>query len=261
VKGSVDIIPYYGEEAGESVPLELKLDPEKKGEEGYNIYISNKDPQNSGVIYIPFDIMDVLYKKVEGQKPVMASSLLVKLNAGIDPEKECVINPSETFVLSADCSVGLPLALGEEFYIEYRDVISDLPEEAGQLLAYGSLGLGGNITNGLPLRFDLKLRLLDSEGNEIPMKEGAGKMVIAPCDPTGKAVTTPVDLVLGGIEKTAADLHSIELIFTVDSKGAAGVPFRKDSFLQVALSARIPEGISMDLGGMLFTEDAENTNE
>jgi hypothetical protein len=93
------------------------------------------------------------------------------------------------------------------------------------------------------------------------MKEGAGKMVIAPCDPTGKAVTTPVDLVLGGIEKTAADLHSIELIFTVDSKGAAGVPFRKDSFLQVALSARIPEGISMDLGGMLFTEDAENTNE
>lgn len=259
VNGSVEIIPYYGEEAGAATPLNLELDPEKKGEEGYSIHISNVDPQNPDVIYLPFDIMSILYKKEEGQKPVMASSLLVKLNAGIDGDKECTINPSETFVLSGDYSVGLPIAFGQNFSFEYRDVITDLPKEAGQLLAYGSLGLGGKISNGLPFRLDLQLRLLDSEGNVIPMKEGAGKMTIAPCDPTGKPVTTKIDLVLGGVDKTATDLSSIELVFTVDSKGAAGVPLGPESSLQVALAARIPEGISIDLGGILF--ETEGTNE
>ena len=258
VKGAVEITPYFGEEAGAPTSLEIELNPDDRTEDGFTIYISNKDPQNPAVIYKAFDLMSILYKKADGQKPALASRLLVKLNAGIDPEKECVINPTETYVFSADYSVGLPLALGEDFSFEYRDVITDLPEEAGQLLAYGSLGLGGKITNGLPLRLDLQLRLLDSEGNVIPMKEGAGKMEIAPCDPTGKAVTSPIDLVLGGIDKTATDLHAIEVVLTVDSKGAAGVPFKKDSFIQVALSAKIPEGITMDLGAIAGQED---TNE
>ena len=258
LKGSIELTPYFGEEAGVATQLEIELNPDEQTEEGYTVYISNKDPQNPALIYKEFDLMKILYKMEEGQKPVMASRLLVKLNAGIDGEKECVINPTEEYIFSVDYSVGLPLALGENFSIVYKDVITDLPEQAGQLLAYGSLGLGGKIVNGLPLRLDLQLRLLDSEGNVIPMKEGAGKMEIAPCDPTGKAVTSAIDLVLGGIDKTATDLHAIEVTFTVDSKGAAGVPFRKDSFIQVALSAKIPDGISIDLGAIGGQEEGGN---
>lgn len=258
VVGNLEIVPYYGEEAGVGKSVSLKLDPAKRGEDGYRIYISNKDPETDGLIFVELDLMSILYKKVEGQKPVMASSIKVNLNAGTDPERECVINPSEEYFLTADYTVGVPLELGEDFSFEYRDAISDLPEIAGQLLSHGSLGLGGKITNGLPFRLNLQLRLLDSEGNEIPMKEGAGKMTIAPCDPTGAPVDTEIDLVLGGIEKNASDLHSIEFVFTVDSKGAAGVPLKPDSFIQVALSARIPEGVSIDLKDIMEQTDSED---
>lgn len=258
VIGNLAIVPYYGEEAGVGKSVSLELDPAKRGEDGYRIYISNKKPETDGLIFVELDLMSILYKKVEGQKPVMASSIKVNLNAGTDPEKECVINPSEEYFLTADYTVGVPLELGADFSFEYRDAISDLPEIAGQLLSHGSLGLGGKITNGLPFRLNLQLRLLDSEGNEIPMKEGAGKMTIAPCDPTGAPVDTEIDLVLGGIEKNASDLHSIEFVFTVDSKGAAGVPLKPDSFIQVALSARIPEGVSIDLKDIMEQTDSED---
>lgn len=258
VVGNLEIVPYYGEEAGEGKSVSLELDPAKRGEEGYKIYISNKDPETDGLTFVELDLMSILYKKVDGQKPLMASGIKVNLSAGTDPEKECVINPSEEYFLTADYSLGVPLELGADFSFEYKEVITDLPEVAGQLLAYGSLGLGGTITNGLPFRLDLQLRLLDSNGREIPMKEGAGKMEIAPCDPTGAPVDTEIDLVLGGIEDSAADLHSIEFVFTVDSKGVAGVPIRKDSFLQVALSARIPEGVSVDLKDLMAQDDVED---
>ena len=259
VKGDLSIIPYYGEEAGEAHKVALELDPEKRGEDGFKIYISNKAPETTnGLTFVQLDLMDILYKKVSGQEPEMATSIKVQLNAGTDPERECVIRPSEEYFLTADYTVGVPVELGEEFEFEYRDTIPDLPELAGQLLSHGTLGLGGKITNGLPLRLDLQLRLLDSEGNEIPMKEGAGKMTIAPCDMTGAPVDTEIDLVLGGIQKNASDLSSIELVFTVDSEGAAGVPIRKDSFIQVSLSARIPDGVSLDVKDLLGEGDDED---
>ena len=258
VKADLEIVPYYGEEAGEKSVVEIALDPEKKVNDQYRIYISNKDPQTPGLIFINLDLMSLLYKKVDGQKPVMASSLVVNMNAGLDPDKVCVIEPSKEYVFSVDYQVGVPLALGKDFIFEYRDIINDIPAEAGQLLAYGNLGLGGKVTNGLPLRINLQLILLDAEGNVIPMKEGAGRMEIASCDPTGRPVVTDISLILGGIDKTAPELDAIEFVFTVDSKGAVGVPLSSDSFLQVQLSALVPDGVTLDLNSMLNGEENED---
>lgn len=261
VKADLEIVPYYGEEPGEKVVVDIALDPDKKVNDQYRIYISNKDPQTPGLTFIELDLMSLLYKRVEGQKPVMASSLAINLNAGLDAEKKCVIEPSKEYFFSADYQVGVPLALGKDFSFEYREVITDIPSEAGQLLAYGSLGLGGKITNGLPLRLGLQLRLLDADGNVIPMKDGAGRMEIASCDPTGRPVTTDVSLVLGGVDKNAPELNAIEVVLTVDSKGAAGVPLSPDSFLQVQLSALVPDGVTLDLNGVLDDEDNENAED
>ena len=258
VKADLEIVPYFGEEAGEKTVVEISLDPEKRVNDQYRIYISNKNPQTPGLTFINLDLVSLLYKKVSGQKTVMASNLVVNMNAGLDPEKECVIEPSKDYVFSVDYQVGIPLALGKDFIVEYRDVIDDIPAEANQLLAYGSLGLGGKITNGLPLHISLQLILLDAEGNVIPMKQGAGKMEIAPCDPTGRPVATDISLVLGGIDKNAPELNAIEFVFTVDSKGAVGVPLSSDSFLQVQLSALIPDGVTLDLNSMLEGEKNED---
>ena len=251
VKGELEIVPYYGDEAGQKTSVAIELDPEKKVDDKYRIYLSNKDPQTPGLTFVELDLTSLLYNKADGQKPVLASRLVVNLNAGLDAEKECVIEPSKEYFFSVDYQIGIPLEFGEDFSFEYRDVISDLPETINQLLAYGTLGLGGEITNGLPLRMDLQLRLLDSAGNVIPMKEGAGKMTIAPCDPTGRPVTSDIHFVLGGIDKNAPKLHSIEFIFTVDSKGTVGVPLTPDSFLQAQLRALVPDGVTLDLNDAL----------
>ena len=127
-------------------------------------------------------------------------------------------------------------------------------------MAYGTLGLGGKITNGLPLRLHLQITLMDSEGNTIPMAEGAGQMVIASCDSKGNPVTSEIDLVIGGIDKDFSDLHSIGFVLKADAKDAAGVPMRSDSYVQVSLAARIPDGLTLDLGSLLF-ESEEGTDE
>lgn len=52
-----------------------------------------------------------------------------------------------------------------------------------------------------------------------------------------------------------SDIASLELDFKATAKGAAGVPVTKDSFMQVTLYARVPEGITVDLNRYVEIED------
>ena len=46
-------------------------------------------------------------------------------------------------------------------------------------------------------------------------------------------------------------------MFTADAKGAAGAPLKADGVIQVQLSARGPDGVTLDLGEFLFNEDED----
>ena len=201
------------------------------------------------------DLIGLLYDKQTGR---MADSLSISLNAGTDPLKDCTVEPSKDYELKVDYEVGVPLELGEKFAFEYRTVIEDLPETASQVFAYASVGLGGKVTNALPLNLDLQVYPLDSEGNVIPLKEGVGHMRIASCDAKGNPVTTKLDFVLSGAGTDLSDMKAVELVFRADAKDAAGVPLKADSFLKVELNARVPEGVTLDLKELMNSEDEEN---
>lgn len=271
LKGAIEITPYFGPDPGKIESRELVLDPQARKDDCYNIFISNMNPANpapeSGYdgrydAYkdyqcIDLDLISMLYKKEEGQKPVMADSIKVSVNAGVDSKKICTIEPNKDYSLVAEYAVGVPIELGEDFAFEYRTKIEDLPEVASQVFGYASVGLGGKVTNCLPLNLNLQVIPLDSNGNEIPLKDNVGVLKISSCDAKGNPVTTKLDFVLSGKGTDLSDMKAVELVFTADAKGAAGAPLKADGFIQVQLSARVPDGVTLDLGEFLFNEDED----
>ena len=83
-------------------------------------------------------------------------------------------------------------------------------------------------------------------------------MKIASCDAKGKPVTTKIDFVLSGAGADLSDMKAVELVFRADAKDAAGVPLNAESFIQVDLNARIPEGVTVDLKELMQSENEEN---
>ena len=264
LKGSLEVTPYYGNVPGANKgSVNLELDPQTRKDDMYNIFVSNMTPEESGGRYDLYkdymcsklDLVGLLYNRETGQ---MADSLAISLNAGVDPDKICTIEPSKEYVLKADYEVGVPLELGKDFAFEYHTVIKDLTELASQVFSYGSVGLGGSVTNGLPLNLNFWVYPLDSQGERIPLKEGVGHMKIASCDAKGKPVTTKIDFVLSGAGADLSDMKAVELVFRADAKDAAGVPLNAESFIQVDLNARIPEGVTVDLKELMQSENEEN---
>ena len=218
-----------------------------------SLWISNTDEgMPAGYEFVELDLLSLLRN--------MPEAIKLNLTAGTDAEEVCVFEPGAEYKLSAKYAAGIPLELGHDFAIEYRDTIQGIPAELGQIMEYGTLGLGGSVTSSIPLNFDMSVLLLDSEDNLIEMAETSGKQVIRGCGPNGTPVTTPLDIVLekkDGVDMS--DVSSIVLLFKANTESVAGMPFKEESSLKAVLNARIPEGITLDLSGILFPQEDEDS--
>lgn len=173
-------------------------------------------------------------------------SLSISIEAGTDPEQRCIIEPTQKYVVEAEYSAHIPFEFGDGCNVTYRDTIPDLPELVGQLLAMGDLVLTGDITSSLPLSIGLKVNLLDSDGNKVPLDEAAATQEIKGCGPDGEPVVTELYL---GIQKEEGtefkDVNAIELEFNLATIG--GVPLSDNCFLQASLQALVPNGVNVDV--------------
>lgn len=177
-------------------------------------------------------------------------SLSISIEAGTDPEQLCVIEPIKKYIVEAEYSAHIPFEFGEGCSVTYRDTIPDLPDVVGQLLAMGDLVLTGEITSSLPLSIGMKVNLLDSEGNKVPLDETASTQEIKGCGPDGEPVVT--ELYLGLQKKDGAevqDVSAIELEFNLATIG--GVPLSDNCFLQASLQALIPNGVNVDVNELM----------
>ena len=263
VKADVKLIPYYGPEAGEPFETELTIDGASSAAEQKTtkIYLSNKQPEDvqSYDKYINLDLVSLLYK--DQAKTQVIDSIKVEFNAGTDAEKMCIYEPSAEYMLTADYAAGVPLALGEDFKIEYRDTL-ELPQEVAMIMDYGSLALCGEIESSLPIGFKLNVRLLDSKDKELKVTDKVIGMQIKSSDAAGNPVKSKLELVLGNENKIdLSDLKSLELVFTADSKMAPNVQFREDNFIRASLYALIPKGVTIDGAQIMGSqEEEENTD-
>lgn len=252
VEADMALVPYYDGKADQSktVKAVLALEPSKSAaeEKVTRFYLANdSDRCPPGYTFAKADVLGLLRNVPE--------KLELRLDAGTDPDHDCVLEPQADYTLKADYLFELPLEFGEDFNLTFRDTLTGLPDIVGQLVSKGRIMLAGDITSSLPLALDLSLNLMDSYDNVIPLAEGCGRQAISPCDLQGNAAKTDLELVLAVKEGVdVSDISSIELLFKATS-GVSGVPVTEDSFLHANLQLILPEGLTIDLGEMMNSDE------
>ena len=259
----ISAIPYFGPDAGEAIDKTITIsgaessDVQKKT----TIWLSNQAPEaGSCDQFIEMDILSLLYE--DDAKTRLLDSLVLSVSAGVDSKQMCVFEPSAEYNLTVDYAAGMPLSFGEDFKIVYRDTISGLSDELSQIIAYGgALGLGGEVENSLPFNVSLKAILCDAQGNKVGEAVTDGPLIKS-ADVLGQPVKSKLDLILSVDKDALANgVESLQIELCIDSKDAAGVPLREDSFIQIKeLYAKVPQGLSLDLSGALSekSEDGDN---
>ncbi len=239
-----ELLPYFGGRIDDSkiITADISLNPAASAsQQAVTEYVFNQE-----------DVLG-LFRNIP-------EKLEIRFAASVNPEKVSVLEPDASYSLSADYLFELPLKFGNEFALTFKYVVPDIPLIVGTMLSMGNkVKLAGELENAFPLGLDLSLRILDSEGNEVPLAEGCGVQKIAACGADGSAVKTALDIAVALEEGAAVEgATSLELVFKADSEGAAGVPLKKDSYLQAVLQIALPEGITLDWEDMM--EDGENDN-
>ena len=243
----LDVIPYKGGVAGTPLQIEepIVLNTNTDGEVVHSkIRISNLKSDIHDDLEYQHVVLDILSLIKD-----LPDSIQLHLKVGTKESAKFSIRPSVDYVLAADYALELPLELGEDFLVEFADTLSGLPSVLQDVLALGSLGLIGEVTNSFPLALDLEFQLLDTDGNAIPMSEGAGHQKIKAGNLDGTPAKTELNIVLGvqkGIE--IPQINAVKLIFRATSSGAG---FAEDNFVHVQLSAIVPEGVNVDVKELL----------
>lgn len=252
----LSIIPYKDGAVVEdrilSKNLEIKM-PEATSEPSLIRYWISNYPEGqdkympSGYEHVSLDLISLISMNPD--------KIELSLNAGTDPEELASIAPAEDgYVLEAEYAFNLPLEFGEDTRIEFRHVVTGLPGELATILQYASFALTGEVESSLPLGLEMTFNFLDSEGNVVELAENAGKQIIKPCTAAGEPVKTDLNILVAlNKEADVTDVSAIELVFTATS--VPGAPLREDSFIKATLQALIPEGVTLDLGEMMNSEE------
>lgn len=255
LKANVDVLPYYGDKVDESkkrtLPLSVNWSLPANDTTHTRLWISNSEndkPLDNDYTHAVLDLLSIVND--------MPDSIRFDISASTEPNAKFVIEPAADYVLKADYEFGLPLEFGDDFHVSFSQVIEELPDVINEVLATGSIGLGGKVINNLPLQLDLELQLLDDEGNIIPLADGTGHQTIRSCALDGTPQETELQFILSLANSAKqTEVAAIRLQFTVSSRGASGVQLHDDCFIQAELALLIPEGISMNIKDLMNPED------
>ena len=241
---TLDLIPYYdGVAAPESArSLNLNMTSGESADKINNTkyWISNtQDGMPAGYEFIEYDILSLVR--------TMPDMIEVTFTGGTDAEKDIVVALDQDLVLEALYEFSVPVELGDEFEVSYRDTIPDLPSVLAEILQTGDLALQGEILNGLPLALDVSIDLLDSQNRVVELDESSGKFTVASSD-SGNPAASQFDLNLKKKEGVKVnDISSLVFVVNVNSGNAAGAILKEEDFLTGKISAVLPSGITLDL--------------
>lgn len=249
-KANAEIIPYRRGAAMESVKVALdveaasSLDSPKKTRYWLG---ESSECCPEGYEFREIPILELLRD--------IPDSLAVKVEAGTDPDAECILEPDADYVLKVDYALDIPLQLGKDFRFEFRDTLANIPPVISTIFRGGDLVLTGEVESSLPFELDVNANLLDADGNVIGLSEGSARQIIKGCALDGSPVKSEIRLAMIKKEGTEIpDIASVELHFVATSSGA-GAPLTEESFIKATLQALVPSGISVDLREFMNEEE------
>lgn len=256
----LSLVPYYNGSPAEPLALEepvaLKWSADPADTTHTKLRISNKEDDKHADPEYEHIVLDIL-----SMIKNVPDSIQVRLDAGTQDGAKLTLQPSHDYVLKADYALEMPLELGEEFKIEFADTLGGLPSVMSDILAYGSVGLKGEVTNSFPIQLELEFQLLDVNGDTIPLTEGAGSQVIKACNLDGSASKTELNVILGVSKDIAIpQIDAVKLNFRATSGGMAGVRFHDGCSIQVELAAQVPEGVSVDIKDLMGQTNGDETD-
>ena len=240
---AVNILPYYNGIADQASAQSLKLAVNTASSDGkpVSIWISNtEEGMPAGYQYKHFDILPLVKSLPE--------KIDILISGGIDSDKELKLILDEDQVLKADCKFCVPLELGEEFAVSYRDTLRNIPETVSRIFACGDFELAGEVENGLPLGVELNFALLDENDRVIELSEDSGVALIPSCQADGSPSISELSVRL--VKKAGSvlpQIKSIEVLVKADPGNAAGLPMTEEASLKGKFRAILPSGISLDL--------------
>ncbi len=249
-KANAEIIPYRGGVEMESftVALDVEAAPSLASPKKTRYWLGESSeccPEGYEFREIP--ILELLRD--------IPDSLAVKVEAGTDPDAECILEPDADYILKVDYALDVPLQLGKDFRFEFRDTLANIPPVISTIFRGGDLVLTGEVESSLPFELDVKANLLDADGNVIGLSEDSARQFIKGCALDGSPVKSEIRLAM--IKKEGAeipDIASVELHFVAVSSGA-GAPLTEESFIKATLQALVPEGINVDLREFMNEEE------
>lgn len=250
----LEIIPYYGEEAGETLSASIDIAAAESVTEVsvLKFWISDKDADMpAGYTFVKLDLLSLL----SGQIP---DRLELNIAGGTDSDQYTSIGLADEMILKADYELALPLEPGENFEIVYTQEISDIPAVVSQILSYGNLALKGEFENSLPFQLELSFELLDSDGKIIELAEGSGKQTIPSRNLNGTPVEFDLNLTLvkkPGVD--VSDISSMNIVVKANSGDAVGQAINENDYIVGNIIVVVPDGITLDLSELTSKKDEE----
>ncbi len=253
VDANIELIPYYNGKADKdkTISTSLTLKPSESADNvnATRYFIAQDDKRcPEGYTFIKANILDLIKN--------IPDKLELRLNANTDSKTECILEPMADYILEANYAFELPLEFGEEFEVVFKTELTGIPSIVGDVLSMGNkVKLAGTFENGLPLGLDLKLNFIDSNGNHIPIEDGACVQYIKPCAPDASAVTTDLNILVALKEGVQADITTLELEFNASPGDVVGVPVTDQAYLKADLKLVLPEGVKVDLKDIFNNEE------
>ena len=265
VEGEIEIVPVFGdapdEEAAQTISISIPA-AESTGMTKTYWIAATQDGMPSGYEFLEANIASLLKR--------IPDSISLNINAHTDAEQLSTIETSAEYELTLGYDVVVPFVFGEDLDISMDYTIpgesdntgettgsdNELPPILGELLNMNSLSLGGYVESSLPLRLELSIDLLDSNGEVIPTEPSV--MTIGEGS-TDNPVQSPIDLTLKLAEGAdGTDLTRLRMNFKVTSGNMSGEPVTEDSYIQAVLKVKVPGGITIDLSSLGTPENTDD---
>ena len=178
-------------------------------------------------------------------------SLSIKIDVETAKDKGShSIDLNESYDLNVNYAVDVPLALGDEFKINYSDTIKDIGEDLEDVIdKIESLSLDIEATNSVPLNMSIDFIPKDKEfgGVDGIKVEVTGAILAGINKETASKLTVKLTETKAG---ALAKLYHFLLVIKADTskdQPVAGVSLNENQYIKLALKARIEGGITIDL--------------
>ena len=181
-----------------------------------------------------------------------------------DAEKQSELYVADSFVLSYDYGIDVPLAFNRDLSISYSDTVGELSSTFEQLAGYslkvGDATLIVNSSSTIPLDFILEAELLDAFGKPTPaqLRTPEGGAVIKGSEDGRTAANSQTRLAIVLPEGDMESIGEVDAIrFDFSAKGASleSLSLNEQQSLSVKLQLEVAGGITIDLGSMMDGED------